>query len=380
MRAFSRIVAKELARRLAQREATRNLLWLAPLIPVAAILLAVGVVTLIVFVVVAGQGSGGCGTSVPVGTPAAKIKAAAQVVQYFESQGISQDGAAGIVGNLEQESGLVPTTPGGGLAQWLGSRWTAMVAYVSSRGLDPNSLAGQLTYIVYDLRTKYTTLLAELNSASDPSIAATMFETVYEVCSGVVGYLQVVPGSACNDPARRANAVAALGGSGGNSMAIPVSLPTSGTCVVGGSQSALAMLSAAVFAAQARVSYSNAVNASGPLAGWRSDCSGFASWVLFKGGFNVGDQTTVTFPATPGILPGPGAQVTLWNRPLPGQSGHVVIDILGRWFESGGALGVGVAEMTPPEVLGELGIASASALSSGTTTSRGFSPLHPNGL
>jgi hypothetical protein len=159
------------------------------------------------------------------------------MVRYFESQGISANGAAGIEGNTQQESGDNPLTPGGGLAQWGGGRWSEMVSWSASQGqpgasLNPKvAMAGQLMWIVYDLRTNYATLLGELNSAPDPATAATMFETTYELCSGVVGYMIVLPGSLCNDPARRQNAVTILGASGG---AVPVVGVPGGTCVVSG--------------------------------------------------------------------------------------------------------------------------------------------------
>lgn len=234
MGAFARLIASEVSKSLAKRSKTGRYLLMIPA-GAAALIAVLAVMTLtIVFAVVITQNAGGCGTTVPVGAAGATIKTAAQAVQYFESQGITANGSAGIVGNLQQESGLNPAEAGGGLAQWLGARWTAMVAWVTAQHLDPNSMEGQLTYIVYDLRTGYAKLLTELNSAPDAATGATMFETVYEGCSGVLGYLIVAPGSLCNDPARRAFAVAALGAAGGGTST-PIGTGGGATCLaVGG--------------------------------------------------------------------------------------------------------------------------------------------------
>ena len=59
-----------------------------------------------------------------------------------------------------------------------------------------------------------------------------MFETTYEICSGYIAYMVVIPGSPCNDPARRTYAVQALRRSRRPSpgTAVPVSLSTASTC------------------------------------------------------------------------------------------------------------------------------------------------------
>ena len=60
-----------------------------------------------------------------------------------------------------------------------------------------------------------------------------MFETTYEICSGYVAYMVVIPGSKCNDPNRRMYAAAAYTAAGGSSAAgtaVPVSLSTGSTC------------------------------------------------------------------------------------------------------------------------------------------------------
>ena len=98
-----------------------------------------------------------------------------------------------------------------------------------------------------------------------------------------------------------------------------------------------------------------------------TDCSGFVSWVLDQVDPGFGNQTTVTLPDQAGIQPGVGRYVTMWDRPLPGDLGHVIINILGTWFESGGSTTFnpagGIAPMSEAQAVGEL-------------TGGGFLPYH----
>ena len=187
-----------------------------------------------------------CGSTSPsASAPAPGTRTAGQAVRYLESQGFTPFGAAGIVGNLQQEStpAMDPTLSdgagGGGIAQWNASWYSQMASWVTGHGLSSTSLSGQLAYLAYDVRASYPQLVSELNSASSPQEAATMFETTYELCSGVVAYMVVIPGSLCNDPARRsyaAQAYAAAAGQSGAGTTVPVSLnSTGGMCCPGGS-------------------------------------------------------------------------------------------------------------------------------------------------
>ena len=131
------------------------------------------------------------------------------------------------------------------------------------------------------------------------------------------------------------------------------------------------MLTSAEAASAAGIAYSSAVQGSGLLSGFRSDCSGFVSWLMSRAYPGFGDQTTVTIPDNSNIAPGEGQYVTLWNRPLPGQEGHVIIEILNHWFESGGGTntspGGGPTSITAAQAMQEL-------------AGGGFDPLHPVGM
>lgn len=75
----------------------------------------------------------------------------------------------------------------------------------------------------------------------------------------------------------------------------------------------------------------------GPQSGY--DCSGFVSAVLHAGGYLSSPVDTTALPSQQGIQSGPGQYVTIYDRAQPGQSGHVIIEINGQFYESGGMHG-----------------------------------------
>lgn len=91
---------------------------------------------------------------------------------YFISMGCNEYAAAGILGNLEQESsGIVPTAvqgggaPGRGIAQWeLGSdRYNGLLNQAAAQGKEWSSIDAQLEYIWYELNGGDSTTVAILN-------------------------------------------------------------------------------------------------------------------------------------------------------------------------------------------------------------------------
>jgi cell wall-associated NlpC family hydrolase len=75
----------------------------------------------------------------------------------------------------------------------------------------------------------------------------------------------------------------------------------------------------------------------GPQSGY--DCSGFVSAVLHAGGYLSQPVDTTALPSQAGMESGPGQYVTVYDRAQPGQSGHVIIEINGQFYESGGSHG-----------------------------------------
>jgi cell wall-associated NlpC family hydrolase len=75
----------------------------------------------------------------------------------------------------------------------------------------------------------------------------------------------------------------------------------------------------------------------GPQTGY--DCSGFVSAVLHAGGYLSTPEDTTTLPGASGMESGPGQYVTVYDRDGAGKQGHVIIDIAGQFYESGGQRG-----------------------------------------
>jgi hypothetical protein len=111
---------------------------------------------------------------------------------FFVGKGLTNFQAAGIVGNLDQESGVDPTIaqygggPGRGIAQWsVGGRWDTSnpnaVAYASSQGVSVWSLNLQLEFIWYELTTVGYGF-AQLKATTNVTDATLVFMDKYEIC------------------------------------------------------------------------------------------------------------------------------------------------------------------------------------------------------
>ena len=112
---------------------------------------------------------------------------------FFISKGLKNFQAAGIVGNLDQESGVDPGAvqyggPGRGIAQWsVGDRWDTargdnLQAFASSRGESSGSLNAQLEFIWYELTTFSGFGLASLRGPTTVRDASIAFQNLYEIC------------------------------------------------------------------------------------------------------------------------------------------------------------------------------------------------------
>jgi hypothetical protein len=112
---------------------------------------------------------------------------------YFVAKGLTNFQAAGIVGNLDQESGVDPSAvqsggPGRGIAQWsVGGRWDTtagdnLLAYATSQGQPSGSLNLQLDFIWDELSSFSQYGMAQLRATTSVTDATTTFETLYEAC------------------------------------------------------------------------------------------------------------------------------------------------------------------------------------------------------
>ena len=134
---------------------------------------------------------------------------------FFVAKGLTKAQSAGIVGNLIQESSVVPTAvqygggPGRGIAQWsVGGRWDSgtdsVTHYANARGLNRWALNTQLNFIWYEL-TNYGYGYSSLKAATNVSDATIAFEVHYEICG------------ACNQTGRINYAKQVLAAYGGTS-------------------------------------------------------------------------------------------------------------------------------------------------------------------
>lgn len=108
-----------------------------------------------------------------------------QIIDYFVSQGFEPHQAAGIYGNIAQESGfnnraVNPKSGAFGLAQWLGPRKKELKNFANSRGEDISDEKTQLAFINHELNTTEKKAKNKLLNAKTAGEAATVFSDHYE--------------------------------------------------------------------------------------------------------------------------------------------------------------------------------------------------------
>ena len=112
------------------------------------------------------------------------------VWQFFRNRGFSEEATAGIMGNLQQESGIDPTRsqnggPAKGIAQWESGRFNNLKDYAASRGTDWTDLDTQLSFIIIELNGlnnfwKGVKDLREFRLLTDCQLATEIFEKSFE--------------------------------------------------------------------------------------------------------------------------------------------------------------------------------------------------------
>lgn len=108
------------------------------------------------------------------------------IQQKLMSMGFTASAAAGVVGNLIQESGLRTDAIGdngtsGGLAQWHNERWEALKRFAAARGKDWTDLDTQIEFLAEEMRTSYADTYAKMQSAELPEIAGKIMTDEYEI-------------------------------------------------------------------------------------------------------------------------------------------------------------------------------------------------------
>ena len=101
---------------------------------------------------------------------------AEQVWSYLTSSGFSKECTAAILGNMDQESGVNPTSiqsngngPAAGICQWenineKAGRWLNLYNYAQSKGKDWTDLQCQLEFLISELQGGDPTTLSKLNN------------------------------------------------------------------------------------------------------------------------------------------------------------------------------------------------------------------------
>lgn len=107
------------------------------------------------------------------------------IQQKLMSMGFTASAAAGVVGNLVQESGLRTDAIGdngtsGGLAQWHNERWEALKRFAAARGKEWTDLDTQIEFLAEEMRTSYADTYAKMQSAELPEIAGQIMTDEYE--------------------------------------------------------------------------------------------------------------------------------------------------------------------------------------------------------
>jgi hypothetical protein len=140
-----------------------------------------------------------------------------------------------------------------------------------------------------------------------------------------------------------------------------------GTTGLSGAARMLAAAKAALGGTYSQANHDAVSDSASQIQQLGTDCSGFVSYLMGPNGIGDWSQSyaTPSIPTAPGMQPGKGSYVTIWNNPNPGNAGHVWIEILGQYFESSGS--GGVHQMDQSEV--------NQYLSTGE-----YQPFHPAGM
>ena len=182
----------------------------------------------------------GCASTAPIGQTSEALGYPNDGVafEFFVGKGLTEAQSAGIVGNLDVESGVSPTAvqsggPGRGIAQWsVGARWDTTyhdntVWYAGQQGKGVHDLTLQLEFIWYELGLDASYGLAQLKATTTVSGATTTFSKYFEGC-GV-----------CNNSTRITDAqhvyATFMGTTGGDFSTVPVACTIAngdtGTCL-----------------------------------------------------------------------------------------------------------------------------------------------------
>ena len=274
------------------------------------------------------------------------------IYDFFIDHGFTPVVAAGIVGNFDQESGANPDEVGGLLAQWGGSRLTALISYATSIGaIDPTTgnptLEAQLEFVLQELpsnggaaiRAATDLTLSDISQAN----AAVAFMQDYERCLDDDDPTLWNDIGTCMESKRvgYANTVLAAFGNDSSQTATGGILPScSATAIMANAPtSAQPFFNIAFDWVNAEVPYAERVTGNPTAGPYRSDCSGFVSAIW---GLAAPGETTYMFaPGAAATCGGANADAgksvsITWDELTPGDalnfpgnvcvgSGHIML-------------------------------------------------------
>ncbi len=103
-----------------------------------------------------------------------------------EGLGVNDAALAGVLANLQGESGFNPHKIGDGggaygICQWQGPRLNQMVEYCEKNAFNPVSLEGQLSFLIYDLINNYIYAYDQIRLCEDSENGA--LQATYNFCA-----------------------------------------------------------------------------------------------------------------------------------------------------------------------------------------------------
>ena len=289
----------------------------------------------------------------------------------LEKMGLGANAAEGVVAAYKAEGGT-PTAEDKregafGLGQWVGPRKAALAKFAASKHEPISSEKAQLEFTAKELKERGE--LGTLNKAKSPHEAADLFIKGFEKpespstvearvqashSNAALHKLMQETGSGSSASSKAKKTVAALG------------IPTGVATMLATAQ--------ALLGAPYKSGGGHGSSAQDPIEMLKKigvDCSGFVSKVLSSGGLPTTGLTTQGLAKSPALSKGAGRYVTVYDRANAAGNSHVIADILGHYFESGGNPKYnpkgGVSMLTSAQAAGEL-------------SSGGFQAYHPTDL
>ncbi|HEY1690059.1 MAG TPA: phage tail tip lysozyme [Solirubrobacteraceae bacterium] len=308
----------------------------------------------------------------------------------LEEHGLRPDAAAGIVGNIGQEStydteaGYMGVGGHYGLMQWDQEGQAGLRAYAKKHLESPALPEVQIGYLMQELHGPDASVLAAIQKAKNPQAAARIFEEQFERAgkaeaniprreSMAAEALRASPHARHTDlksaeQKGAQEALEALGHTGHSKHYIEEESEAEKEQKKKVAASLGIPVGVATMLKTAQALVGTGYTSGGGHAGWDPvaalkqigvDCSGFVSQVLHSGGSPLSNPlTTEGLAQTNALTKGHGKYVTVFDRANAGENSHALIDVLGHYYESGGNPEYnprgGVTALTKAQAEGEL--------------------------